>query len=258
MIKRIRRTAYLVFKNQKTTKINHSKIEKIIQYRFNNINLLYKAFKHRSYLSITKEEAFESNERLEFLGDAILDLAVTDFLYISFPQKSEGELSKIKSVLVSRSVLADIVSDLDLGKYLLMDHGEEKTGGKERASNMANLYEAIIGAIYIDGKLSKAKKFIQDSLLIYTEKLFNDKNYLNYKSILLEFAQGKGLPNPIYHLIDAIGPDHQKHFVIRVQMDHNEYAEGEGKSKKIAEQEAARNLIFKIAPQLIGEKNHIL
>jgi len=185
MIKKIRRTAHLVFKNQKAANINYAKIEKIIQYRFNDINLLYKAFKHRSYLSISKEESFNSNERLEFLGDAILDLVVTEFLYTSFPQKSEGELSKIKSVLVSRNVLADIVSDLDLGKYLLMDRGEEKTGGKKRASNLANLYEAIIGAIYIDGKLRKAKKFIQDSLLIYTEKLFNDKNYLNYKSILL-------------------------------------------------------------------------
>jgi ribonuclease-3 len=228
-----------------------AEIEKKLNYRFNNKDLLIQAFKHSSYLSITKENPCESNERLEFLGDAVLELVVTEYLYQCNPHTLEGELTKIKSVLVSRSALGEIVTSLDLGQYLLMDRGEEKTGGKERSSNLANLFEAIIGAIYLDGGLQEADKFIQNVLLTNYRDFINNKNYINYKSILLEFTQSEGLGNPFYQLHDESGPDHEKMFVMNVSVKGSATACGKGRSKKIAEQESARNLLKNIAPHLI-------
>jgi ribonuclease-3 len=232
---------------------NVAQTEKILDYSFKNRNLLHKAFKHRSYLSVTGEAAHKSNERLEFLGDAVLDLVVTDFLYKKKPYTSEGELTKLKSVLVSRNVLAEIIAQLQLGKYLLLNRGEEKTGGKERNSNLSNLYESLVGAIYLDGGLIKARRFIYKSLLLQYKRFIHNQNYLNYKSILLEYTQGQGLGVPVYRLVQENGPDHDKLFVMNVSVNGSEQAQGQGKSKKIAEQESACNLLKKIAPQLIEQ-----
>jgi ribonuclease-3 len=195
---------------------------------------------------------YQSNERLEFLGDAVLDLVVTEYLYISKPKRSEGDLSKIKSVLVSRNVLAEVVTRLKLGKYLMVNRGEEKTGGRTRPSNMANLYEAILGAVYLDGGLKKAAAFVENTLLSRHEKLLNHKRFINYKSILLEYVQSLGPGTPIYKLIDECGPDHEKKFIMKVCVDNGEEARGEGRTKKLAEQTAAHNLLEKIAPDLIS------
>jgi len=240
-------------KNQtaNNAEIDHKSIEKIIKYRFNNRRYLSEAFKHRSFLIINREPAYNSNERLEFLGDAVLDLVVTEFLFSRYPQDSEGILSKIKSVLVSRKVLAQIISELKLGDYLLLNRGEEQTGGRSRFSNLANLYESILGAIYLDGGLKSAQKFILSTLLLNYDKYTNNEDHLNYKSLLLEYAQKKGLGNPKYLLINESGPDHDKEFEIDVSLPGADNANGKGKSKKVAEQNSARNLLQKIAPEII-------
>jgi len=228
-----------------------AKIEKIIKFNFKNKSLLYKAFKHRSYLAITNESYIESNERLEFLGDSILGQATTDFLFHEYPQEPEGTLSQMKSVLVSRIVLSEICNKLGLGEFLLIDKGEKKTGGKKRLSNLANLYEAIIGAIYLDGGYKPAEKFINRTVLAHKNDILNKKRHYNYKSILLEYSQSRGLGSPSYKLIDESGPDHEKFFKIEVSIDNEQCAKGEGRSKKIAEQNAARSLLKIIDPQLI-------
>jgi ribonuclease-3 len=235
----------------KKSEFDIAETENILGYRFKNKDLLLKAFKHRSYLSVTGEAPHHSNERLEFLGDAVLDLIVTDFLYQNKPYKSEGDLTKLKSVLVSRKVLAEIILDLKLGQYLLINRGEEKTGGRERNSNLSNLYESLVGAIYLDGGLKKAQRFIRNSLLLQYKKFVHNANYINYKSILLEHIQGQGLGSPVYSLLQEDGPDHDKLFIMNVSVNGSKQAQGQGRSKKIAEQESARNLLKKIAPQLI-------
>lgn len=233
------------------SEFDFSEIEKILDYSFKNKSLLRQSLKHSSYLSITKESYLHSNERLEFLGDAVLELAVTDYLYGHFPDYNEGKLSKVKSVLVSRKVLAEIVIRKELGKFLFLDHGEEKTGGKTRISNMANLYEALIGAIYLDSGLAQTVRFIDRTLLSRYRTILNDENFINYKSILLEYIQGRKEGVPVYHLVESIGPDHDKHFIMQVSIPGGPSAQGEGKSKKIAEQKSAKSLLSKIAPELI-------
>lgn len=240
------------FSKKKFEDLDIQAVESILNYRFRNRELLYTAFKHSSFLPITKEKYYKSNERLEFLGDAVLDLVVTEFLYTSMPKTSEGELSKIKSVLVSRSVLAEIVANLELGNHLLVNRGEEKTGGRTRPSNLANLYEAVLGAVYLDGGLKSARSFIEHTLLSRHERLLNHQSFINYKSILLEYIQSLGPGSPIYVLVNESGPDHEKRFIMNVCAGEEEEAQGKGRTKKLAEQAAAHNLLKKIAPELIS------
>ncbi len=253
-------------KKDQPREINFSAIERILNYSFVNKSLLTQSFKHRSYLSITRESSLESNERLEFLGDAILELVVTEFLYRKFPEHDEGYLSKLKSVLVSRKVLAELVIRKGLGKHLLLDRGEEKTGGKTRSSNLANLYEAVIGAVYLDSGLEPAARFIEQTLLTRYHALIKDEKFINYKSILLEYVQGNKSGEggetgeageagearlPVYELLQQTGPDHDRQFVMQVSIPGGLSALGEGKSKKVAEQRCAQNLLNKIAPELL-------
>jgi ribonuclease-3 len=235
----------------RNTPLDYKKIEDVIGYEFIDKGFLTTCFKHRSYLTISKEPSWFSNERLEFLGDAVLDLAVTEFLYSKFPQHREGALSKMKSILVSRRVLAEIILKAKLGHYLLMNRGEEKTGGKNRASNLSNLYEAIVGSIYLDGGYNPALKFISTTLMDNHEDLLCREKYINYKSILLEYAQGKGLGTPKYKVMQEEGPDHHKEFMVEARIMPDYQASGKGNTKKNAEQQAARYLINKIAPELL-------
>jgi ribonuclease-3 len=245
--KQMRLLKQLLFRFTGNVPVDYKKIEGLLGYNFNNRNHITICFKHRSYLTITREPSWHSNERLEFLGDAVLDLVVTEYLYNAFPQYREGELSKMKSVLVSRTVLAEIVLKMELGEYLLMNRGEEKTGGKKRTSNLANLYEAIVGAIYLDGGYTHAQKFIRTSLLNNHEELLCRKKYINYKSILLEYAQGKGFGTPHYKVMQEEGPDHQKEFLVEARITPNNQASGKGSTKKNAEQQAAYYLLKRIA-----------
>jgi ribonuclease-3 len=232
--------------------VDYKKIEEVLGYNFNDRSYITTCFKHRSYLTISGEPSWLSNERLEFLGDAVLDLAVTEFLYTTFPKHREGELSKMKSVLVSRTVLAELILKMDLGQYLLMNRGEEKTGGKNRSSNLANLYESIVGAIYLDGGYINAVNFIRTSVLQIYDKLLCREKYINYKSILLEYTQGKGLGVPKYKVMREEGPDHEKKFLVEARIKPNHQASGKGSTKKNAEQQAAHFLLELIAPELLN------
>ncbi len=238
-----------LFSKNRSKNLDYRSVESIIEYKFKDRSFLLTAFTHSSYLSISGGASYDSNERMEFLGDAVLDLVVTEFLYRTKPKTREGTLSKMKSVLVSRKVLAEVVANLGLGKFLLVNFGEEKTGGKKRPSNLANLYETILGAIYLDGGLTKAREFIEDTLLNDHQLVLKNESFVNYKSILLELAQGRGGNGPCYELVNESGPDHEKKFVIDVHLGDNVCARGSGRSKKVAEQRAAHNLLKEIAPE---------
>ncbi len=220
--------------------------EQKLSMTFENKALIITAFKHRSYLNVTNEERVASNERLEFLGDAVLDLVVTHYLYEKFPKRTEGQLSKIKSILISKPVLAEVASELSFGSMLLLNKGEEKTGGRRRQSILADTFEAIIGAIYLDKGLEAAVGFIRNNLLRNFKSIIHRELYHNYKSMLLEFAQSKTGKLPEYRMVRETGPDHDKSFVIAVYLNGDKLGEGEGKSKKNAEQKAAKRAVKKL------------
>jgi len=210
------------------------------QMYFDDASLIITALKHRSYLNVSNEDRMASNERLEFLGDAVLDLVVTHYLYQKFPKRTEGQLSKIKSILVSKPVLAEIANDLSLGSLILINRGEEKTGGRRRQSILADCLEAVIGAVYLDKGLQYAENFIQARLLRKFKSIMQRELYQNYKSKLLEYAQSEIGELPEYKVLKESGPDHDKSFVIGVFLKGKKIGEGNGKSKKSAEQEAAK------------------
>ena len=230
--------------------VNIKELEQILGYRFKNKDHLIQALTHRSYLNRTHEAPYHSNERLEFLGDAVLDLIVTDYLYHRFQTKDEGVLSGKKSVLVSRRVLGNIVEELGLGRFLLVDRGEEKTGGRTRLSNLANLFEAVLGAIYLDGGYSAAFRFVEKILFPRVDQVLKTATYFNYKSALLEYAQSQGWGAPKYRIVKESGPDHDKRFVVVAEVNKKLSARGFGRSKKKAEQKAAQNALQKLERQL--------
>ena len=214
--------------------------ENNIGYVFTRKELVLEALKHRSYLSVTKEERYKSNERLEFLGDAVLDLIVTEYLYHRYPTYSEGKLSKIKSALVSRAVLAKVSTIIGIGESILLNHGEEKTGGRSRLSLLANTFESILGAIYLDSGYEDSKNFVDKFLLKNATFYSQESDVQNYKSELLEFSQSLGWGSPEYFVINEEGPDHDKIFTLGVKVDSRIVGEGKGASKKNAEQNAAK------------------
>lgn len=222
------------------SQIDLTSLQKTLKYVFNDQQLLIQAMSHRSFY-IDSDKQLSSNERLEFLGDAVLDLHITEFLYKTFPKENEGFLSQKKAVLVSRIVLGKISKELGLGEFLILNKGEEKTGGRKRLSNLSNLFEAVLGAMYLDGGFSASGKFIDNFLISRHKELLRTRTYFNYKSLLLEFAQSKGWGTPQYTVVDESGPDHQKTFVIKVQVNNEWSAEGQGSNKKGAEQHAAQN-----------------
>jgi len=215
-----------------------SPLFRTISYRFRNMVLIRQALTHRSFFS-GETEGGETNERLEFLGDAVLGLVVTDELYHRFPHKNEGELTKIKAYLVSREMLAKGAKEIDLGKYILLGHGEEISGGRHRKSILSNAYEALLGAIYLDGGLQKIRSFICKHILKDVDNLISGRFDHNYKSQLLEYIQGKGGESPEYIVVEEKGPDHEKEFTVEVRVNGKVLGKGKGYNKKSAEQQAA-------------------
>ena len=210
-------------------------IEKIIGYRFKNKNLLKRALSHRS--SVENEP---SNERLEHLGDSVLGLIVSEFLFNEFPGMNEGDLTKLKASLVNEAALWRVAGKFRLGDFVLLSKEEEKSGGRNKPSIVADAAEALLGAIYLDGNLEKVRQFIRKFMLDDFEDLANDKSTYNYKGELLEMMQGKGTGIPRYEIIEEQGPDHMKVFDIAVTVDGIRYGEGSGSTKKEAEQKAAK------------------
>lgn len=216
-----------------------------IDYHFKNQELLKEAMTHRSVCQ-DKNKTNISNERLEFLGDAVLGLVITDELFRRFPDHDEGQLTKAKSHLVSREVLWKQAEKLDLGQYLLVSNGEEKSGGRTRQSILADAFEAVIGAIFIDGGLEAVRYFIQRHLLKDMDSLLSSKYHHNFKSLLLETVQAKGELVPQYRVVFESGPDHHKEFTVEVSIDNKALGRGSGPSKKKAEQRAARQALQKL------------
>lgn len=208
---------------------------------FNDQSLLKQAFVHRSYLNENPNSVLPSNERLEFLGDAILDFIVTDELYSEFPELPEGELTTIRASLICRQTLAKVASSLKLGDWLLLGQGEETSGGRKRESNLANTSEALIGAIYLDQGLCQVKEFVLRQLKPFLEKIKHGDISPNYKALLQELIQSEKLLPPVYHVIETTGPDHDKQFAVEVLMEDNILGSGTGKSKKAAEMQAAHS-----------------
>jgi ribonuclease-3 len=215
-------------------------LEKSLAYRFRRCALLRQALCHRSYAYAAESGRNDSNERLEFLGDAVLDLVVTDFLYRQYPGRQEGELSEMKSMVVSKKVLRQAADKLDLGRHLLLSHAEEKSGGRNRASIVADAYEAVLGAVFLDRGLGPATDFVKRTLLADLERFLADDDHVNFKSQLLESLQGLHLAAPNYMVVSEKGPDHNKTFEVSVMVGSEVWGTGRGKSKKEAEQEAAK------------------
>ena len=219
-------------------------------YKFDNPSILRQALTHKSFLPAEKEDNFGDNERFEFLGDAVLDLIISEMLMEKFPQLEEGGLSKFRASLVSESGLKKQAQALDLGSCLLIGRGEEITGGREKTSLLADTFEAVIAAIYIDSRkkhgISKIKRVIQE---LFLPQLPNDaEGYItrDYKSELQEYVQKIFGIASTYQLIEETGPDHQKEFTMAVYIREKEFGRGSGASKKVASQLAAENALQKI------------
>ena len=195
---------------------------------------------HSSYLNENPDFTRSSNERLEFLGDAILDFIVAEKLYEEFPKLPEGKLTEIRASLVCRDTLAELASSLKLGDWLLFGQGEEANGGRTKASNLANAMEALVGALYLDQGLAKAKKFVLRQLKPELEKIKAGKTTPNYKALVQELVQGQNRPTPVYRLVEATGTDHSKQFIAEILVEEKALGRGTGKSKKAAESQAAR------------------
>jgi len=207
---------------------------------FQRAYLLEQVFTHLSYLNENPGFDRPSNERLEFLGDSILNLIVTEKLYREFPGLTEGDLTEIRSSLVCRDTLARLASSLKLGNWLLLGRGEEANGGRAKTSNLANTMEALIGALYLDQGLVKARRFALNQLRPELDKIKAGQTAQNYKALVQEFIQGQGRPTPIYRLVQTSGPDHSKQFTAEILVEGEALGRGRGKSKKTAESQAAR------------------
>lgn len=222
-----------------------------IDYQFDDLKLLEKALIHRSFGNENWEYKNVNNEKLELLGDAVLDLVVTEFLYKNYMNASEGELAKLKSMIVSEPVLADISTEIGLGKYLMLSKGEELTGGRERESILGDAFEALLGAIYLDSNLDTAKSFGLKYLKYRIEHIDENEDLIDYKTILQEYSQRVYKKIPVYKVVNELGPDHKKSFEMSVSIEDDKViGEGIGKNKKAAEQlcakEACKQLGIKI------------
>lgn len=223
------------------------KFEKLLGYSFNDRNLLAKALTHSSYINENHLLKSECNERLEFLGDAVLELISSEFLFNKYKDIQEGELSKLRAALVYEKALADSARDINLSEFIILGYGESMTGGKNRNSILSDTLEALIGAIYLDGGLTSTKEFVEKHILNDIE---NKKLFFDSKTIFQEIVQSKNLGIITYKLLEEIGPDHDKRFKEAVYIDNVEYGVGEGHNKKSAEQSAAYQAILKIKAEV--------
>jgi len=216
-------------------------LENKLNINFKDKKLLTQAFVHRSYLNENPDIDMGHNERLEFLGDAVLELIVTKYLYNSFPDKPEGELTNWRAALVNAKMLSKIAEQIGLNDFLLLSRGESKEGGKARQYILANTFEALIGSIYLDLGYDTADKFINNHLIIHLQEIIENKLYKDAKSHFQEQAQDKVGITPEYKVLKEWGPDHKKKFTVGVFLGNENVAEGEGFSKQEAEEQAAEN-----------------
>ena len=217
--------------------------QNIIGYHFENEELLLRALTHSSYANEKKIGKIKDNERLEFLGDAVLEVSSSDYLYHKYPKVPEGELTTMRASIVCEPSLAFLSKKIELGRFLRLGKGENLTGGRNRPSVLSDAFEAVIGAIYLDGGFERAKQFVHDYVMIHMDhmKLFSDS-----KTILQEEVVARNMDALSYHLVEEKGPDHNKTYVVEALVGEKVFGRGEGHTKKAAEQEAAYQTLLKI------------
>lgn len=217
-------------------------IEEKLNYAFSNKNLLALAFVHRSFFNENKILINENNERLEFLGDSVLGLLISDYLYHHFPEEAEGKLSHLRSCLVEASCCSAFLNQLDVSKYILLGRGEQLNDGRGRDTILADLFEALIGAIYLDGGIEAIKQFFLDHYALHVTTHL-ERPLCNFKAQLQDYSQKKHQRPPVYRIVKEMGPDHKKMFQIKVSVGDIDVGEGVGASKKEAEQIAAEKAL---------------
>ena len=217
--------------------MNLEELEQKIDVYFKDKNIIIEALTHRSILSEDKKKKY--NERLEFLGDAVLEIVVTEHLYLQYPQHDEGLLTSFRAAAVKTESLSETAKLLTLGKYMIMSHSEDSTGGRERPYILANCVEAIIGSIFIDQGFESAKKFIEKYIISKIKNIVDNRLDIDSKSKFQEFVQENFKQTPHYNVVDESGPDHDKTFKVVAMVGEKELETGEGKSKQLAEQNAA-------------------
>ena len=216
------------------------KLEETIEYSFKEKMNLLLALTHSSYANEKRNEKLCSNERIEFLGDAVLNIVISEYIYSRFSNLSEGELTKTRASIVCEASLMKCANSIGLGNYLLLGKGEENTGGRTRTSILSDAFEALIGSIYIDGGLSEARNFIYSHMHDVIGSSFSGEAFVDYKTMLQEVVQKNGELKLQYKILQENGPDHNKMFVVQVSLTEKVLGKGEGRSKKEAEQNAAK------------------
>ncbi len=219
------------------------KISKILELDFSDLELLTTAFTHRSYLNEHPEYKNPSNERLEFLGDAVLQFLSSEYLYNTYPSSQEGSLTNYRAALVCTPSLAEEAKRLGYGEFLFLSNGEEASGGRSREYILANTFEAVLGAIYLQHGIEKSRVFLTKNLFYKVKNIVDNNKYKDYKSLFQEMAQEKVGATPIYKVMEEWGPDHEKMFKIGLFINEKQYGLGEGSSKQKAEQTAAKNAL---------------
>ena len=220
-----------------------SKFEEKLNITFKDKDLLMQAFLHRSYLNENKGLKMDHNERLEFLGDAVLELVVTEYLFAKYPKKPEGDLTSYRAALVNTVTLSGVAGELGMNDFLLLSKGESKDTGRARQYILANTFESFVGALYLDQGYDAAKDFIAKNLFLLTDEIVAKGLWQDAKSRFQEVAQEKESITPQYKTVQEVGPDHEKDFIVGVYLGDEKIAQGEGKSKQEAEQDAAQNAL---------------
>ncbi|MEK7115394.1 MAG: ribonuclease III [Patescibacteria group bacterium] len=223
--------------------IDFSKFEKKVKVSFKDKNLLKQAFVHRSYINENPRAGIGHNERMEFLGDAVLELSVTDYLYQKYPDKTEGDLTSYRASLVNAEIISSAALELGMNDYLLLSKGEAKDVGKARQYILANVFESFVGALYLDQGYEAADKFIGKSLFNKIDEIVEKGLFRDAKSFIQEKAQEHLGVTPSYKVMKEIGPDHDKMFTVGIYFGDDFIGNGSGKSKQEAEQKAAQNAL---------------
>lgn len=216
-----------------------SLFEQAVGITFTDKKALTQAFIHRSYINENPRSGLEHNERLEFLGDAVIELVVTDYLYRNYPTQNEGDLTAYRSALVNAVIMGEVATSLNMNEYLLLSKGEQKDTGRARQTILANTYESFVGALYLDQGYAACDTFVTESLLSRLEDIIKNKSWKDAKSQIQEEAQERVGVTPAYKVIGEVGPDHDKHFTIGIFFGEKKIAEGKGRSKQEGEQKAA-------------------
>jgi len=230
--------------------INLSKLEKTLGITFNDKSLLQRALTHSSYLNENPDYPLPDNERLEFLGDAVLDFLTAKYLYNRFPEMEEGQLTSLRAALVKRETLAHFAAAYNLGEYLLLSRGEEDSGGRKREAILCAAFEALVGAILLDQGLQEANGFILRCMEPEIKRILEEELYRDAKSTLQEVTQAHFQITPVYRTVAERGPDHAKEFTVEVLIGDEVYGQGVGPSKQAAEQEAAKVALQRVKREL--------